>query len=165
MSSPADLLQPIKTGLIALGYADNNTPLSFVQDKYYLINKVRYPNHHTQIPYTLAQLPQELQDAISASQLDPVIVQNVQAVQSGEDWVLTWATNNRYTKYSVEQLSVVDGSVIYKRTVNSPTDTFTAAEQRAEYTFLASNLHFKVRGIDSNNVESTQFAEYTTTSG
>lgn len=62
---------------------------------------------------------------------------------------LTWNnTSSGITEqFIVRQYNVADGSLIYNRTVTEPSDTFTAAEQTAEYGFTASNIRVVISGF------------------
>ena len=57
-----------------------------------------------------------------------------------------WDGGN-YEQFIVRQYNVADGSLIYSRTVTEPSDTFTAAEQTAEYGFTASNIRVAISGF------------------
>lgn len=70
---PATLLEDIKKGLVALGYAHLDTPLSFIQDcyfKYVMVHQVALTKGFSpQIPYAISLLPQAIKD-----QLGPTFV-------------------------------------------------------------------------------------------
>lgn len=65
---PATILGEIKTGLIAVGYAHESTPLSFVQDayfKYVMVNQVSLTKGFSPaVPYAIALLPKSIQDQL-----------------------------------------------------------------------------------------------------
>lgn len=67
LTVPAYLIEPIKQGLIALGYANENTPASFVQDcyiKWVLVNQTGFnPN----MPYSLCLLPKKLREELNVT--------------------------------------------------------------------------------------------------
>lgn len=58
---PATILNEIKTGLIAVGYAHESTPLSFVQDAYFKYVMINQTGFNPSIPYAIALLPQSIQ--------------------------------------------------------------------------------------------------------
>lgn len=73
---PATILNEIKTGLIAVGYAHESTPLSFVQDayhKYVMVNQVSLTKGFSpSLPYALALLPQAIQEQLGINEpVDP----------------------------------------------------------------------------------------------
>ena len=74
-------------------------------------------------------------------------VSNIEAVKVGEDILVSWGAEG-YEQFIVRQYNVADGSLIYKRTITEPSDTFTAAEQTDEYGFTASTIRVLISGFD-----------------
>lgn len=92
--------------------------------------------------------------------VDLDIVSNIQLARTGEDITITWVGDSDYESYVIEQLNILDGTTIYKRTVTGPTDVYTAQEQRNTYGFLASTVSLKVYGAKPSiqvNGPSTSF--------
>lgn len=63
-SPPAEHIAAIKTGLVALGYAQEDTPNEFVQDCYFKYIMIRQTGFNPNIPYALSLLPSAIQIAI-----------------------------------------------------------------------------------------------------
>lgn len=65
---PASLLPQIKQALIKLGYAEESTPLSSIQDAYYKYVMVRQTSTmtNTNIPYAIGLLPKNILDGIES---------------------------------------------------------------------------------------------------
>lgn len=127
---PAELLDQIKLGLIALGYASESTPLSFVQDcyiSYMLVRQVQLPN--TNIPYALDLLPQELRDQLGnpgggggiETQLDGLIAlvgdtYDLSPMTALHQAFLNGTLTNGYSDASVKasELAALDTEIKYK---------------------------------------------------
>lgn len=86
---PATLLEPLKQGLIKLGYATESTPLSFVQECYHRYVVVRQAGANVQIPHALVFVPKELRDLSTGSNnsgLNSIyIVMRLDFVNMGEE--------------------------------------------------------------------------------
>lgn len=79
--------------------------------------------------------------------VDMVAITGPDAINSSGNIVVSW-TAGGYTKFQVTQINVLDGSTIYQRIVNSPTDTFTTTEQTTEYGYTTSTVLIKIAGYD-----------------
>lgn len=62
---PAEHIAVIKTGLISLGYATEDTPDEFVQDAYFKYIMIRQTGFNPNMPYAVGLLPQEIQDQLT----------------------------------------------------------------------------------------------------
>lgn len=61
---PATILDEIKTGLIAVGYAHEDTPLSFIQDAYFKYVMITQTGFNPSVPYAIGLLPKSIQDQL-----------------------------------------------------------------------------------------------------
>lgn len=61
---PATILNEIKTGLVAVGYAQEDTPLSFIQDAYFKYVMITQTGFNPNIPYAIGLLPKSIQDQL-----------------------------------------------------------------------------------------------------
>ena len=61
---PATILNEIKTGLIAVGYAQEDTPLSFIQDAYFKYVMITQTGFNPSVPYAIGLLPKSIQDQL-----------------------------------------------------------------------------------------------------
>ena len=77
-SQTPSLLTQIKQGLIILGYATEHVELPYVQDKYYIFMRARYPHLSPNIPSTFEGLPIELQNAIRNLDVEDVAIETEQ---------------------------------------------------------------------------------------
>ena len=125
------------------------------------VNESNVYGHYTSAIYhTIAS---ELGEAI-ANNLDRVgtipswvsmsPITNIEGERVVEDIKITWDASP-VGKYKLTQINVVDGTIIYSRTLTTNEDIFTAQEQRDTYTFLASTVICKVSSYDDvSDIES-----------